>query len=88
MFSIIHRGPRFELMASGTMDLSNVSENVGTFDLQIEPTPEGAGCELPLFGVFCCRLAAQPECLTNPTTTGYLNLLVSNLQYLVPLYIG
>ena len=39
--------------------------------------PDGTSNELPLFGNFCCRIAAQPLCLTQLTTSGYLDLKVS-----------
>lgn len=29
---------------------------------------------LPLFGHFCCRLAAQPDCATKEIFTGNINL--------------
>ena len=63
------------------MELKDVEDSVGTFDLQMVSTSEGGPCELPLFGVYCLRLAAQPECLVMPTVTGYLNLQVLAVSY-------
>ncbi|XP_060064533.1 rhotekin-like isoform X1 [Ylistrum balloti] len=69
-------GPRFELVAEGTMELKDVDDSVRTFDLQLVSTNQAAesGCEIPLFGHYCCRLAAQPDCLVSPEVTGYLNI--------------
>lgn len=67
-------GPRFELVATGTMELTDVGEFVNTFDLHMETVPDGTHCELPLFGHYCCRLAAVPHCLVQPAVTGYLNV--------------
>ncbi|XP_022290257.2 rhotekin-like isoform X1 [Crassostrea virginica] len=67
-------GPRFELMASGTLELKDAGDSIGNFDLQLTSGADVTTCELPLFGVFCLRLACQPECLVEPVATGYLNL--------------
>lgn len=67
-------GPRFELMASGTMELKDVSDSIGNFDLQLTSGADLATCELPLFGVYCLRLASQPECLVEPIVSGNLKL--------------
>lgn len=74
------RGPRFELMASGTLELKDIGDSIGNYDLQLTSGADVTTCELPLFGVFCLRLACQPECLVEPVATGYLNLLVCSLQ--------
>lgn len=68
-------GPRFELMASGTLELKDIGDSIGNYDLQLTSGADVTTCELPLFGVFCLRLACQPECLVEPVATGYLNLL-------------
>lgn len=78
LFSL--RGPRFELMASGTLELKDAGDSIGNFDLQLTSGADVTTCELPLFGVFCLRLASQPECLVEPVATGYLNLVVSSLS--------
>ncbi|ESO86562.1 hypothetical protein LOTGIDRAFT_167083 [Lottia gigantea] len=67
-------GPKFELVAKGTMSLADVDDSVRTFDLQLESNSDGSVHELPLFGHYCCRLAALPHCLIEPTVTGFLNL--------------
>ena len=38
---------------------------------------EGKVHELPLFGNYCCRLAAVPDCLVKPVVSGFLNIQVS-----------
>ena len=35
--------------------------------------------ELPLWGSFCVRLAAQPLCMTEDTVSGYLQLQVCKM---------
>ncbi|XP_071091097.1 rhotekin-2-like isoform X4 [Haliotis cracherodii] len=67
-------GPKFELVAKGALKLSDVDDSIRTFDLQLETNAEGSVHELPLFGHYCCRLAALPNCLADPTVTGFLNL--------------
>ncbi|XP_055875365.1 rhotekin-like isoform X3 [Biomphalaria glabrata] len=67
-------GPKFELVAKGSLHLSDVDNSVRTYDLQLETNAEGQVHELPLFGHYCCRLAALPHCLVQPTVTGFLNL--------------
>ena len=69
-------GPKFDLVARGALTLQDVDDCVRTFDLQMEEVPEGSTCELPLFGHYCCRLAALPHCLVQSVVTGYLNLQV------------
>ncbi|XP_064601778.1 rhotekin-2-like isoform X2 [Liolophura sinensis] len=66
-------GPRFELMATGSLTLADVDNCIRTYDLQLEPVSE-AGSELPLFGHYCCKFSAHPECLREPAGTGFLNL--------------
>lgn len=67
-------GPKFDLVARGSLTLQDVDDCVRTFDLQMEEAPEGSTYELPLFGHYCCRLAALPHCLVQSVVTGYLNL--------------
>lgn len=67
-------------MASGTLELKDIGDSIGNYDLQLTSGADVTTCELPLFGVFCLRLACQPECLVEPVATGNLNLLVCSLQ--------
>ncbi|XP_015378698.1 PREDICTED: rhotekin-like isoform X1 [Diuraphis noxia] len=63
-------GPNFELMASAKLTLEEVDDRVHTHDMKIESTPENRNNQLPLFGHFCCRLAAQPQCMSSPVYSG------------------
>uniref|UniRef100_A0A0B7AYF4 PH domain-containing protein n=1 Tax=Arion vulgaris TaxID=1028688 RepID=A0A0B7AYF4_9EUPU len=67
-------GPKFELVAKGSLCLSDVDNSVRTFDLNLETNADGQVHELPLFGHYCCRLAALPHCLVQATVTGFLNV--------------
>ncbi|XP_011302251.1 rhotekin [Fopius arisanus] len=66
-------GPHFELMASAKLTLDDTDENIHTHDLVINNL-ENKHHALPLFGHFCCRLAAQPDCMTKEITTGSVNI--------------
>ncbi|KAK7571827.1 hypothetical protein V9T40_014299 [Parthenolecanium corni] len=63
-------GPNFELMASASLCLDDTNDNIRTHDLKIENTGNGRH-QLPLFGHFCCRLAAQPNCMTQETYSAF-----------------
>lgn len=39
-------------------------------------SPEENPAWLPLYGSVCCRLVAQPLCMTQPTATGTLRVQV------------
>ncbi|XP_050689508.1 rhotekin-like isoform X3 [Eriocheir sinensis] len=62
-------GPKFDLVATSTLTLESVSNNTATFDLTMENV-ENQASQLPLFGHFCCRLAAQPDCATQERISG------------------
>ncbi|KAF7988297.1 hypothetical protein HCN44_009942 [Aphidius gifuensis] len=62
-------GPHFELMASAKLTLDDTDENIHTHDLVISNL-DNKHHALPLFGHFCCRLAAQPECITKEVYSG------------------
>lgn len=81
-------GPRFELIASATLTLSEASDLPHTHDLQLISSHTNYASnnnnnnqtnnnKLPLFGHFCCRLAVQPDFLS----TSYL---ASDIQLLHP----
>ncbi|XP_014241237.1 rhotekin-like isoform X2 [Cimex lectularius] len=79
-------GPHFELMASARLVLDDVNDVIRTHDLKLEHTDVRGGDALPLFGHFCCRLAAQPECMTRDVissshTNGYVSLQAFNLNF-------
>ncbi|KAG8247410.1 septin cytoskeleton organization [Homalodisca vitripennis] len=64
-------GPHFELMASARLTLDDVHDNIHTYDLKLE-SPEVRSHQLPLFGHFCCRIAAQPDCMGGEVAGGPL----------------
>lgn len=67
-------GPQFELMATARLSLDEVHDSIHTHDLQIENL-ENRTHQLPLFGHFCCRLAAQPDCISQESCSGDLMIL-------------
>ncbi|KAF4518346.1 hypothetical protein B566_EDAN007073 [Ephemera danica] len=66
-------GPQFQLVASAQLSLAEVHDGVRTHDLQVH-TLENRSQELPLFGHFCCRLAAQPDCVQRESVAGEVSL--------------
>ncbi|XP_069156284.1 rhotekin isoform X2 [Procambarus clarkii] len=72
-------GPKFELVATAKLSLDNVSNNTATFDLVMENI-ENQVNQLPLFGHFCCRLAAQPDCAVQERIAGYAHVAESEQQ--------
>ncbi|KAJ8876205.1 hypothetical protein PR048_024115 [Dryococelus australis] len=62
-------GPHFELMATAQLTLNEVHDSIHTHDLKVE-CAEPKSHQLPLFGHFCCRLAAQPECVSTESCSG------------------
>ncbi|XP_039282023.1 rhotekin isoform X2 [Nilaparvata lugens] len=77
-------GPHFHLMASARLTLEHVHDSTRTHDLKLESF-EVRSHQLPLFGHFCCRLAAQPDCMRQPIVSGPLSLLSHQPQLQQPL---
>lgn len=69
-------GPNFELMASAHLSLAEVHDSIHTHDLTLENIANRTH-QLPLFGHFCCRLAAQPDCISKEVFSGPLQLLMT-----------
>ncbi|XP_046386842.1 rhotekin-like isoform X2 [Ischnura elegans] len=69
-------GPNFELMASAHLSLAEVHDSIHTHDLNLESIGNRTH-QLPLFGHFCCRLAAQPDCISREVFSGPLQLLLT-----------
>lgn len=67
-------GPKFEKIASATLRLKDVSDSFGIYDLTLTQTSSDPNADLPLFGHFCCRMAAVPRCLTEPTVAGTMDI--------------
>ncbi|KAK0137221.1 Rhotekin [Merluccius polli] len=66
-------GPRYHLLAHTTLTMDHVQESFKTHDLSLTAT-EDSPFWLPLYGNMCCRLVAQPVCMTRPVVTGRLRV--------------
>ncbi|KAF7663538.1 hypothetical protein LDENG_00207580 [Lucifuga dentata] len=66
-------GPKYHLLAHTTLSLSHVQDSFRTHDLTISGNEE-CSYWLPLYGSVCCRLAAQPHCMTQQMMSGYLKV--------------
>ena len=62
-------GPKFELIARGCLRLEDVATGVSSHDLRVEETTTH---EVSLYGHFCCRLSALPQCVTQEVHTAML----------------
>ncbi|XP_031630250.1 probable polyketide synthase 15 [Contarinia nasturtii] len=86
-------GPKFELIATATLTLSEASDLPHTHDLTLTTNYPANNMnnnqfnnKLPLFGHFCCRLAVQPDFIKNSYCAGNLELLSSNDNQLYGVY--
>ncbi|XP_027477663.1 LOW QUALITY PROTEIN: rhotekin [Zalophus californianus] len=66
-------GPRYHLLAHTTLTLAAVQDGFRTHDLTLTSHEENPAW-LPLYGSVCCRLVAQPLCMTQPTANGTLRV--------------
>ncbi|XP_048643355.1 rhotekin isoform X4 [Marmota marmota marmota] len=66
-------GPRYHLLAHTTLTLAAVQDGFRTHDLTLASHEENPAW-LPLYGSVCCRLAAQPLCMSQPTASGTLRV--------------
>ncbi|XP_076308248.1 rhotekin-2-like isoform X1 [Tachypleus tridentatus] len=66
-------GPKFELVAHGTLCVDDTDDEVKTHDLMLE-TLESSQHQLPFFGQFCCRLAIQPDFISEERLSGFLGV--------------
>ncbi|KAM6220268.1 rhotekin isoform 2-T2 [Rhynchocyon petersi] len=66
-------GPRYHLLAHTTLTLAAVQDGFRTHDLNLTSHEESPAW-LPLYGSVCCRLVAQPLCMTQPTASGALKV--------------
>ncbi|XP_058883367.1 rhotekin-like isoform X2 [Acipenser ruthenus] len=64
-------GPKYHLLAHTTLTLTSVQDSFRTHDLTISGNEESSFW-LPLYGSVCCRLAAQPLCMTQQMMAGCL----------------
>ncbi|XP_053200638.1 rhotekin-like [Panonychus citri] len=63
--------PKFDLLAKALLRLEDSDESICTYDLELVKESNRQS-QLPLFGLFCCRLAVQPYCLTEERLSSYL----------------
>ncbi|XP_067908543.1 rhotekin-2 isoform X2 [Heterodontus francisci] len=66
-------GAKYHLLAEATLKLDDAEASFRTHSLTIAANEESSFW-LPLYGNLCCRLVAQPACMTTDMMTGYLNL--------------
>ncbi|XP_051968226.1 rhotekin-like isoform X2 [Xyrauchen texanus] len=66
-------GPKYHLLAHTTLNLAHVQDSFRTHDLTITGNEE-CSFWLPLYGSVCCRLAAQPHCMTQQMMSGCLRV--------------
>ncbi|XP_038560380.1 rhotekin isoform X2 [Micropterus salmoides] len=66
-------GPKYHLLAHTTLSLLHVQDSFRTHDLTISGNEE-CSYWLPLYGSMCCRLAAQPHCMTQQMMSGCLKV--------------
>ncbi|XP_029573734.1 rhotekin isoform X5 [Salmo trutta] len=66
-------GPKYHLLAHTTLSLSHVQDSFRTHDLSISGNEECSHW-VPLYGSVCCRLAAQPHCMTQQMMSGCLKV--------------
>ncbi|XP_058613813.1 rhotekin 2b isoform X1 [Onychostoma macrolepis] len=67
------RGPKYHRLAHTSLTLCHVQNSFRTHDLTISDT-EDSSFWLPLYGNMCCRLVAQPLCMTQVVMCGKLRI--------------
>ncbi|XP_050567935.1 rhotekin-2 isoform X1 [Cygnus atratus] len=68
---VIH-GAKYNLLAYTTLGLESAENGFRTHNLTITGNEESSFW-LPLYGNMCCRLVAQPSCMTRDMMAGFLN---------------
>uniref|UniRef100_A0A8C2FQ85 Rhotekin 2b n=1 Tax=Cyprinus carpio TaxID=7962 RepID=A0A8C2FQ85_CYPCA len=68
-------GPKYHLLAQTSLTLCHIQNSFRTHDLTISDTEESSFW-LPLYGNVCCRLVAQPLCMTQVVMCGKLRIRV------------
>ncbi|XP_008274377.1 rhotekin-like [Stegastes partitus] len=66
-------GAKYNLLAHTTLRIEHVQEGFKTHDLSLSAT-EDSPFWLPLYGNMCCRLAAQPQCMTETVISGQIRI--------------
>uniref|UniRef100_A0A8C3SFB2 Rhotekin-2 n=1 Tax=Chelydra serpentina TaxID=8475 RepID=A0A8C3SFB2_CHESE len=65
-------GAKYSLLAHTTLGLESAEDNFRTHNLTVTGNDESSFW-LPLYGSMCCRLVAQPFCMTKDVMSGFLN---------------
>ncbi|XP_059577233.1 rhotekin isoform X2 [Alligator mississippiensis] len=78
-------GPKYHLLAHAVLSLADVQDGFRTHDLTITSSEESSFW-LPLYGSMCCRLAAQPSCMSQQMMCGFLKLQAGEPQSWARLY--
>ncbi|KAG6937241.1 rhotekin 2 [Chelydra serpentina] len=65
-------GAKYSLLAHTTLGLESAEDNFRTHNLTVTGNEESSFW-LPLYGSMCCRLVAQPFCMTKDVMSGFLN---------------
>ncbi|XP_074092408.1 rhotekin-2 [Macrotis lagotis] len=65
-------GVKYSLLAHATLTLENTEDSFKTHTLTIAGNEESSFW-LPLYGNMCCRLVAQPACMSEDAFKGFLN---------------
>ncbi|XP_068191056.1 rhotekin-like [Antennarius striatus] len=68
-------GPKYNILAQTSLTIEHVQEGFKTHDFSLATT-EDSPFWLPLYGNMCCRLAAQPLCMTQQVTSGQLKVVI------------
>uniref|UniRef100_H3B4J5 Rhotekin 2 n=1 Tax=Latimeria chalumnae TaxID=7897 RepID=H3B4J5_LATCH len=72
-------GAKYHMLAHATLTLESVENGFRTHSLTVT-AGEDSSYWLPLYGSVCCRLVAQPVCMTKDMMTGFLNQQELNLN--------
>ncbi|XP_062286717.1 rhotekin-2 [Scomber scombrus] len=71
-YNPIPSGAKYNLLAYTTLDLCEAEGSFQSHSLIVLQDAEWSSW-LPLYGNLCCRLVAQPVCMTQSMMTGYLS---------------
>ncbi|XP_026566774.1 rhotekin-2-like [Pseudonaja textilis] len=70
--SLLTRGVEYSLLASASLSLENTKDGFNAHSLTLLGN-EDSPSWLPLYGTMCCRLVAQPDCMTQDAMSGFLH---------------
>ncbi|KAM3834741.1 rhotekin-2 [Vipera latastei] len=65
-------GLGYSLLASASLSLENATDGFQAHSLSLLGN-EDSPSWLPLYGTMCCRLVAQPDCMSQDARAGFLN---------------